>query len=53
MAQTVKTTPQSSEFKSTSEIKVSKKLVDQVIGQDESVEIIRKAAAQKRNVLLV
>ena len=41
------------DFKSTSELKVSKKLIDQVIGQDESVEIIRKAAAQKRNVLLV
>lgn len=52
MAQAVKT-PQSSEFKSTSEIKVSRKLIDQVIGQDESVELIRKAAAQKRNVLLV
>lgn len=40
-------------FKDTSEIDVSKRLVDQVIGQDDSVEIIRKAAAQKRNVLLI
>lgn len=39
-------------FKSTAEIPVSKQLVGQVIGQDESVEIIKKAAAQKRNVLL-
>ena len=39
-------------FKSTAEISVSKRLVGQVIGQDESVEIIKKAAAQKRNVLL-
>ncbi len=40
-------------YKSTKEIEVPKKLVDQVIGQDKSVEIIKKAAAQKRNVLLV
>ena len=29
-------------FKTTKEIKVPEKLVDQVIGQDESVEIIKK-----------
>ena len=40
-------------FKSTEELFVSKKLLDQVIGQEKPVEIIRKAAAQKRNVLLV
>lgn len=40
-------------FTSTKEIPVPKSLVEQVIGQDKSVEIIRKAAAQKRNVLLV
>jgi Lon-like ATP-dependent protease len=40
-------------FKDTSEIPVPKGLVGQVIGQEKSVEIIRKAAAQKRNVLLV
>ena len=39
--------------KDTSEIKVPEKLVDQVIGQDRAVEIIKKAASQKRNVLLV
>lgn len=37
----------------TSKISISKSLIDQVIGQDESVKIIRKAAAQKRNVLLI
>ena len=37
----------------TSKIVISKNLVGQVIGQDESVKIIRKAAAQKRNVLLI
>ncbi len=40
-------------FKDTSEIIVPKNLIGQVIGQDESVKLIRKAAAQKRNVLLV
>jgi len=42
-----------SSFSNTSEIAVSQSLIEQVIGQDKSVEIIRKAAAQKRNVLLV
>jgi len=40
-------------FTSTAEIPVPKNLLDQVIGQERSVELIRKAAAQKRNVLLV
>ncbi len=40
-------------FSNTSEIAVPLSLIEQVIGQDKSVEIIRKAAAQKRNVLLV
>ena len=40
-------------FKSTAEIVVSDKIVDQVIGQDEAVEVIRKAAQQRRHVLLI
>ena len=40
-------------LKDTSEVKVSDRLVDQIIGQDRAVEIIKKAASQKRNVLLV
>lgn len=40
-------------FKSTAEIKVPEKLIDQVIGQDEAVEIIKKAAHQRRHVLLI
>ncbi len=40
-------------FKSTEEIDVPKKLIEQVIGQEKSVQIIKKAAAQKRNILLV
>ncbi len=39
--------------KSTGEIKVPKRIIDQVIGQDAGVEIIRKAAAQRRHVLLI
>ncbi len=41
------------EFKSTAEIPVPEKLIDQIIGQDKAVEIIKKAARQKRNVLLI
>lgn len=40
-------------FSTTSEINVPKKLIDQVIGQDKAVEIIKKAAKQKRHVLLI
>ncbi|MFQ5405700.1 MAG: ATP-dependent protease LonB [Candidatus Micrarchaeia archaeon] len=32
---------------------VSEKLVDQIIGQEKAVEVIKKAARQKRNVLLI
>ncbi|MFN3527856.1 MAG: ATP-dependent protease LonB, partial [Candidatus Altarchaeaceae archaeon] len=41
------------EFKTTEEIKVPEKLIDQVIGQDKAVEIIKKAAKQRRHVLLI
>jgi lon-related putative ATP-dependent protease len=40
-------------FKSTEEIGVSDKLIEQVIGQDTAVDLMRKAAVQKRNVLLI
>ncbi|MBW2992002.1 ATP-dependent protease LonB, partial [Candidatus Woesearchaeota archaeon] len=40
-------------FKSTKDIPVSKQISEQVIGQDEAVEIIRKAAKQRRHVLLI
>ena len=40
-------------FKTTNDIKVKKNIIDQVIGQDEAVEIIRKAALQHRHVLLI
>ena len=41
------------EIKTTDEIKVSNKLIDQIIGQKNAVEIIKKAAKQRRNVLLI
>ena len=41
------------DFKTTAELTVPPKLVDQVIGQDQAVEVIKKAALQKRNVLLI
>ncbi len=41
------------DFETTEEIPVPRKLVDQVIGQDYAVEIIKKAAKQRRNVFLL
>jgi len=41
------------DFKTTADISVPPKLVDQVIGQDEAVEVIKKAAKQKRHVILI
>lgn len=40
-------------FNDTSEIKVSKSIVEQVIGQEEAVEVIKKSALQRRHVLLI
>jgi ATP-dependent Lon protease len=40
-------------FRDTSEISVPPKLVDQVLGQEKAVNIIRKAAIQGRHVLLI
>lgn len=40
-------------FKSTEKIKVPEKLIDQVIGQEHAVEVIKKAAKQKRHILLI
>lgn len=40
-------------FRTTEEIKVPKRLADQIVGQDKGVEIIKKAAKQKRHVLLI
>jgi len=40
-------------IKTTKDIKIPSKLVDQVIGQDEAINVIKKAAKQRRNVLLI
>jgi len=37
----------------TKDIKVPERLIDQVIGQDHGVEIIKRAARQKRHVILI
>ncbi|MBP7069791.1 MAG: ATP-dependent protease LonB [Methanothrix sp.] len=41
------------DFKDTSSITVPENLIDQVIGQDEAVEVIKKAASQRRHVMLI
>ncbi|PNX45442.1 MAG: hypothetical protein BV456_13590, partial [Thermoplasmata archaeon M8B2D] len=40
-------------FGTTKEIEVPELLLDQVIGQDKAVDIVRKAAEQKRHVMLI
>jgi Lon-like ATP-dependent protease len=41
------------EFETTKDIAIDPKVVNQVIGQDEAVEIIKKASEQRRHVLLI
>lgn len=41
------------DFESTKDVSVPERLVDQVIGQDHAVEAIKKAAVQKRHVMLI
>jgi Lon-like ATP-dependent protease len=40
-------------FESTEEIEVPEKLIDQVIGQEHAVEVVRKAATQRRHVMML
>ncbi|MCK5341750.1 MAG: ATP-binding protein, partial [Candidatus Heimdallarchaeota archaeon] len=40
-------------FETTADISVPDRLLDQVIGQDKAVKIVRKAAEQKRHVMLI
>ncbi|MEM4819159.1 MAG: ATP-dependent protease LonB [Nanopusillaceae archaeon] len=40
-------------FNTTEEIKVPEKIIDQIIGQDHVIEIIKKVAAQRRHLLLI
>jgi len=41
------------EIKTTEEVEVPKLLIDQVIGQEHGVEVIKKAAKQRRHVMLI
>lgn len=43
----------SQKFKTSEDIEVPELLLDQVIGQEKSVEIVKKAAEQKRHVMLI
>ena len=40
-------------FQTTADIQVPQKLLEQVIGQDHAVTVVRKAAEQKRHVMLI
>ena len=40
-------------FNSTSEIKIPKKLVDHIVGQESSINLIKKVAKQRRHILLI
>jgi len=40
-------------YKDSGEINVPDKIIDQIIGQEEAVETVKKAAKQRRNVLLI
>lgn len=40
-------------YENSGDIEVPEKLVDQIIGQEEAVDTIKKAARQRRNVLLI
>ncbi len=40
-------------FKTTAEIEVPKHILDQVLGQDEAVNVMKKAAKQRRHILLI
>ncbi|HJX05270.1 MAG TPA: ATP-dependent protease LonB [Candidatus Nanoarchaeia archaeon] len=40
-------------FRTTADIKTSKSMIDQVIGQEEAVNVIKKASKQRRHVLLI
>ncbi len=41
------------DFKSTKDIKIPKSIIDRVVGQEEAVEVAKKAASQRRHMLLI
>ncbi|MFT4249886.1 MAG: ATP-dependent protease LonB [Candidatus Woesearchaeota archaeon] len=43
----------SKDYTSTADIDTAEKIIDQVVGQEEAVNIIKKAAKQRRHVLLI
>ena len=49
----VETWIETQDFTTTADIKIPDKLADQVIGQDSAVEVVKKAAEQKRHVMLI
>lgn len=49
----VETWIETQEFTTTADIKIPEKLSEQVIGQESAVEVVRKAAEQKRHVMLI
>src|SRR5690348_6503283 len=40
-------------FKTTAEIKIPERTIDQIIGQENAAAIVKKAAKQHRNILLI
>jgi len=40
-------------YNSTEEIDIPKKLINQVLGQDEAVDLIKKVAKRRRHLLLI
>ncbi|RLF47570.1 MAG: ATP-dependent protease LonB [Thermoplasmata archaeon] len=41
------------DFETTADVEIPKLLIDQVIGQDHAVDVVRQAAKQKRHVMLI
>lgn len=41
------------EFRSTKDVEIPQKMSDRVIGQDRAVDVMKKAAAQKRHMMLI
>ena len=42
-----------SSIKSTKDVKIANRISEQVIGQDQALNLVRKAARQRRNILLI
>ncbi|MGP8022899.1 MAG: ATP-binding protein, partial [Methanobacterium sp.] len=50
---TMKETLDFKSYKTSGDIKVPNRIIDQIIGQEEATETVKKAAKQRRNVLLI